>query len=128
MKLDDFIKTALSDISAALIEVSNDSKNELIINPEIHISKNRDTFKQNNINLPVYEIDFDIAITSEDSKSSSKQGGGNIKVISAKLDSIESKNNSNVSRIKFSVPVVYPKPNNIGGIKADKLKKGITLQ
>lgn len=124
MELKEFIKIALIEISAALKETSDDADERgLIINPEVSHHKNDRILTQNGINYSIYDIDFDIAITSEDRQASTKQGGGNIKVISAKVDSMDSKNNSNISRIKFSVPVVYPRPHDISKIKADSSVK-----
>ena len=53
-------------------------------------------------------IDFDIAVTAEDSTSTS--GGGGLKVagIGASLDGESSSSDKRVSRIQFAVPILLP--------------------
>jgi hypothetical protein len=58
--------------------------------------------------LPIREVEFDVAITTEQTSDKSKSGGLNIKVIEADLTSAVTRKTVGESRVKFSVPVAMP--------------------
>jgi hypothetical protein len=58
--------------------------------------------------LPIREVEFDVAITTEQTTDKSKSGGINIKVIEADLTASTTHRTVGESRVKFSVPVAMP--------------------
>jgi hypothetical protein len=58
--------------------------------------------------LPIREVEFDVAITTENTTDKSKAGGVNIKVIQADLTSKSLQKIVGESRVKFSVPIALP--------------------
>lgn len=56
----------------------------------------------------VFHIDFDIAVTTEDTSSAEGGAGFNISIVRAGGDLASSSSTTNASRVKFTVPIVYP--------------------
>jgi hypothetical protein len=54
------------------------------------------------------EVEFDVAVTVENSKGGKKGAGLNIRVIEASLSSDTSEKTVGESRVRFSVPVSMP--------------------
>lgn len=106
MELKDFIKNVLADITNAVKESQEELTNGAIISPS-------STSKESNVNtkdgrLRVSEIDFEVSVCA----SSSNGSGGKINVAVAVIKGgtgSESKTSSeNISKVKFSIPVIYP--------------------
>lgn len=108
MDLKNFIKGVLADITSAISESQSELNNGAVISPCRNQSNGDKIIHCNNKSTIVSDVDFEVALTTEDSKESSKGIGGGIKVISGDLSNCQSEKNENISRIKFSIPVVYP--------------------
>lgn len=111
MELKEFIKTALTDITDAVSELQQELQNGAIISPSMPNSIANVTVKdpQNEkINRSISKIDFDVAITI--GTSDKMEGGGKlgIQIFSAKIGGGNEAHTENVSRITFSIPIVFP--------------------
>lgn len=101
MELKEFIKLALTDITNAIKESQTDLSNGAIINP---INGAIDQLAISDSKL----IDFDILVTLNEKDDSGKGVSANINVLSAKFGKDKSISNETASRIRFSIPVIYP--------------------
>jgi hypothetical protein len=60
---------------------------------------------------PIHVVEFDIAVTaSRDAEVGGGAKGGIISVVSGSLDSKLSTSNESISRLKFTVPIVFNPP------------------
>ena len=105
MKLKDFIKKSVSDITNATINLKKKYNNKKYKSDDI-INEYNPIAPISNRNKSL-TIDFDIAVTTSENgnaKAGSKIG---ISVLGASLNGEQGYNNENTSRIKFSIPF-YP--------------------
>jgi len=109
MELKEFIKTALTEIVEGVSEASEiaGQHGAAIGSTELfgYIKEAKVVTDKNNI--PVSQVDFDIALT--EAKKSNTKGGIGVHLGAIKLGSDGSSHNENGShsRIKFSVPIVF---------------------
>ena len=112
MELKDFIKTALTDIVEAVKEVQDSVKDIATIAPYTggnavtHI-KTPDGYAE------ISNIDFDVAVTTETTEGTSSDIKGGIAVagifnIGGNGNEAAEEKYQNVSRIKFTIPVLLP--------------------
>lgn len=106
MELKEFIKTALADITDAVKESQAEIGNGAIISPPFAIETGG--VNQRVHKYKIYDIDFDIAITSVNGSGQSRKLGLEVCGIGYKNEKTDSDDSTSVSRIKFSIPVVYP--------------------
>lgn len=107
MELKDFIKGVLYDITEAIKESQEELNNGAIISPTatsnvanmVEVGKER---------YRMHEISFDVSVAAAESESSIKNGGINVKIAAGCASSENSHKEEHSSRIKFSVPLVYP--------------------
>lgn len=106
MELKDFIKGVVADVTNAIKECQDELGNGAILSPTNIDDK--EGVKTENGFLTVSKIDFEVSVST----SSTNETGGKINVISAIVNGgIGSENKSsddNVSKIKFSIPLIYP--------------------
>ena len=109
MELKEFIKTAITDITDAISELQNEIGSDAIVSPPMPSPITLKTLKQNGRNRLISDIDFDVAITvgSVDSMEGNA-GAGVLQVFSAKVNAGNESRTENVSRLTFSIPVIYP--------------------
>ena len=116
MELKEFIKQSIIQITEAIIE-SGDALNEkgAVINPgkvqvnsESSQAYGRISTKIEHGSKVVQKLDFDVAVTVSDEQTA--EAGAKISVMSLKLGAEGGVNytNKSESRIKFSVPIIYP--------------------
>jgi hypothetical protein len=60
--------------------------------------------------LQIYRVEFDIAVSVSESSKTSGAVGIHVAVFAAGTKGETSTENSSISRIKFSIPVVWPDP------------------
>lgn len=110
MELKEFIINALTDITGAIKECQQNVDNGAIFAPT-------NTEAENRINTPngylsVSEIAFDVAVSASKENSDGVSGGGGINVLGvnfgAKGSTEDKVVEATASRIKFSIPLVYP--------------------
>lgn len=108
MELKEFIKAAISDITGAISELQGELNNGTIVNPSIPYAISTKTIKHDGMNRVVSQIDFDVAITVGDSNKCEGGAGVGIQIFSAKMGGGKEKHTENVSRMTFSIPVIFP--------------------
>lgn len=110
MELKEFIINALTDITDAIKDCQQNVGNGAIFAPT-------NTEAENRINTPngylsVSEIAFDVAVSASKENSDGVSGGGGINVLGVSFGAKGSAEDKIVeataSRIKFSIPLVYP--------------------
>lgn len=110
MELKEFIKGVLLDITDAVKESQEEIKNGAIISPADY--RVLEKVSINGSDLIVSHIDFEIAISADTTTEKSNGIGGRISVLSAfiggKSEEDERVRNENISKIKFSIPLVLP--------------------
>ena len=109
MELKDFIKQVLSDIAGGITEAQTENETTAWIVPTLVIGSNVEKVSTTKGYVPVRNIDFDVAVTSETNTKSSDGMTGGIKVvelfhIGGKSQEESSAIQQNVSRVKFSIP------------------------
>lgn len=121
MELREFIKGVLLDITNAIKESQEEINNGVIISPTA--SKDGEIVATENGNLKISHIDFEVALTVDSSNGKNKGLGAGITVLSAfvggKTEKEETLKNEMVSKIKFSIPLIYP---HVVVIEKDKVK------
>ena len=110
MDLKDFVKGVILDVTNAVKECQNEVKNGAIISPTN--SKAEERIRSTSGDLKISYIDFEVAVTAGSSTGVNGEIGGGIKVLSSfigsKISGDNKETNENISKVKFSIPVVYP--------------------
>ena len=110
MELKDFVKGVILDVTNAIKECQDEVDNGAIISPTN--SKATEKIKATSGDLKISYIDFEVAVTAGTSTGINGEIGGGIKVLSsfigAKTGADNKETNENISKVKFSIPVVYP--------------------
>lgn len=109
MELKEFIKAAITDITDAISELQNELGNNAVVSPPMPSPIALKTLQQEGKNRLISDIDFNVAITvgSVDSMEGNA-GAGILQVFSAKVNAGNESRSEKVSRISFSIPVIYP--------------------
>ena len=109
MELKEFIKAAITDITDAISELQSEIGGDAIVSPPMPSPIALKTLKQDGRNRLISDIDFNVAITvgSIDSMEGNA-GAGVLQVFSAKVNAGNESKSEKVSRISFSIPVIYP--------------------
>lgn len=110
MELKDFIKDTVTQISDAVIELNgNNTLYPLAVNP---VRNSNDT-DQNITSIAgkscsITNIDFDLSLTISGNKGLNAKVGVLASVVGLGVSSSDNTQNENVSKIKFSLPVLLP--------------------
>lgn len=104
----EFVKEVLADITNAISESQSEPNNGSIISPSLPYAISTKTIEDSKNNRLISQIDFEVALVTENKQNNSKEIGGNIKVLSAGLNGDKSNRIENVSHIRFSIPIVLP--------------------
>lgn len=117
MQLDDFVATTLQQIVAGVQTAqASSTASGARINPQVEVPTMRAPGSQKATGLVdwetgtlIQEITFDVAITA----SKSGESGAGLKIaiplVSAGLEGASSRQDSAISRIQFTIPVVLPR-------------------
>jgi hypothetical protein len=110
MKLDDFVAETLKQIIKGVVAAQEyGSTQNAKVNPSTAVGNhnNIERIVCQETGIPLQKVGFDIAVTvsEEQSKSDDGHSVGSISVSSTSLDSVQ---NSSVSRIQFDVHVLLP--------------------
>lgn len=112
MKLDKFveesIKQVISGVDAA--KKYGDAHNAQVNPASASFSTKSETIVYcSNTGVPIQQIEFDVAVTVTKVTSSTEESGSNVGEVSvAGNTSSTGSENSSVSRIKFTIPVLLP--------------------
>ncbi len=110
MELDEFVTTILSKVITGIRDAQKiDGVGPFVVPSMIgghdYAKHARVSIKAD---LSSTIIDFDIAVTAEDSTSTSGKGGLKVAGIGASLDGKSSSKDTRVSRVQFAVPILLP--------------------
>lgn len=110
MELKDFIKNVLADIANAIQESQGNTSQPAIISP-MNVC-NGDYILTPKGKVMVNMINFEVVVSAESGSSVNGEVKGVISVISAaigsKVGASSTGKDENTTKIKFSIPVVYP--------------------
>lgn len=109
MELKDFIKAAITDITEAVSDLQGELKNGAVVSPSMPAPISLKTLKQDGKNRLISNVDFDVALTIGNVDTIEGHAGlGLLQVFSAKVDGGNESKTEHISRIRFSIPVIYP--------------------
>lgn len=108
MKLKEFIKTAITDITEAVSELQAELDNGAIVNPTLPNPIALKTLTVDDKIKPIEQLSFDVAVTASEEAGIEGQAKAGISIFGAKVDSATSAKAENASRISFVIPVVFP--------------------
>ncbi len=110
MTLENFIAETIAQIIKGTKQAQIVAKEQnAIVSPKPPVksaSTSSDTWKA--INDMARMVEFDVALTVSQSAAKGATGGALISVIGIKADAASSAQNTTVSRVRFSIPVVLP--------------------
>jgi hypothetical protein len=110
MHLDDFVAESLKQIikGVAAAQEFGNAQNAKInpVTARFHSSTEGQAFCQET-GVPLQHVEFDVAVTVSEEQSSSN-GNTTVGAISISPVSVNSTQNSSISRIKFNVPILLP--------------------
>jgi len=117
MELKDFIKESLVQINLAIEESNEELKDStavvnpsgIQINSESSQAYGRESDKEIHQNTKVvHKVDFDVSVYAQDDKTTSGRAKISIASIGIGVGAEEKNSNKSESRLKFSIPVIYP--------------------
>ena len=108
MELKVFIKTAIADITGAISELQGELQNGAVVSPAMPYAISTNTIDADGAHRLISSIDFDVALTIGNTDTISGNAKAGIQIFSAKLSGDNQSSTENVSRLTFSVPVIYP--------------------
>lgn len=113
MELKEFISETIQQISLSVTDAMNKcSELDVIVNPDITVGEDGNFFVPNKGNYSmerrVQILDMDIAITVTNASETSGGGKIGVSIFGASINSSGKSENTNVSRVKFSIPVCLP--------------------
>lgn len=112
MNLKEYIKTAITDITSAISELQGELVNGAIVSPSLGKEPQEISFirspKDRSCYMRLHDIHFDVATTVDTTEKSKIDGGMNIQIFSAGVNSKSTTRLEHVSRISFSIPIAYP--------------------
>lgn len=108
MELKDFIKTAITDITEAISELQSELDNRAIINPSISRGEYGKAILVDQGVAPIERLNFDVAVTATEASSIDGNAKAGISIFGAKVGTESNAKTENVSRLTFSVPIVFP--------------------
>lgn len=117
MQLKDFIKASLTEICLAIEEANDELKgSNAVINPKgVRVNSENsksygreddaEKFEKNRV---VHKVDFDVAVSISEGETKGKSGKISIASFGIGGKNENSSSNSSVSKLTFSIPVIYP--------------------
>ena len=117
MELKDFIKVSLTEICKAIEEANEElASSSAVINPKgVRVNSENsksygreDEAEKFDKNRVVHKVDFDVAVNATEGESSGKNGKISIATFGIGGKKETSSSNSSVSKLSFSIPVIYP--------------------
>lgn len=108
MELKEFIKTAVTDITQAIYELQSELDNGAVINPTLPNPVTLKTITIDNKIRPIEQLAFDVAVTASESTDIEGAAKAGISIFGARVGTDTSAKTENVSRLSFSIPIVFP--------------------
>lgn len=109
MELKEFIKTAISEISDSISELQEELRNGTIVNPTLlPQGDGKNCVLDGNEIRKIENLVFDIAVTVSKSEGVGGSAKAGINVLGANIDTSSNAKKENLSRLSFSIPIVFP--------------------
>lgn len=108
MELKEFIKTAITDITEAISELQSELDNGAVINPSISRGEYGKAVLVDQGVAPIEHLNFDVAVTATEASNVDGNAKIGISIFGAKIGTESNAKTENVSRLTFSVPIVFP--------------------
>lgn len=108
MELKEFIKTAITDITEAVSELQSELNNGTIVNPTLAQGEHGQQIWIENEVRTIERLNFDVAVTATESSSADGEAKAGISIFGAKMGTGLASKKENVSRLTFSIPLVFP--------------------
>ena len=108
MELKDFIKAAITDITEAVSELQDELDNGTVVNPTLPQGEDGKTLQIDNEVRVIERLNFDVAVTISESAGIEGGAKASISIFGAKVGTESSTRTENVSRLTFSIPLVFP--------------------
>lgn len=108
MELKEFIKAAITDITGAISDLQNELNNGAVVSPSMPHPISTKTVSQDGANRMISNIDFDVAITVGNVDTITGKAKAGIQILAAKMSGENESRTEHVSRMTFSIPVIYP--------------------
>jgi Trypsin-co-occurring domain 2 len=109
MDLKDFIKETITDVASAITELQIElEQSGVIINPPVDF-KDSSVFEPDSSSHTfrrIQTIEFDVAVTAASETSGGGKGGLKVLSFEAGAEGKHSRQNEQVSRVRFSIPLV----------------------
>lgn len=128
MELKEFIKQVLVDISEGIEDAQLELRGTAFVAPRRTSGKDSSSVYTTHGYLDVSNVDFDVAVTSESSEKNTDKVSGGVRVfdfvhLGGGLKGENSILSQNVSRVKFSIPMIYPTSDLTPSTNKQKLPK-----
>lgn len=119
MELKDFISETIQQISQGIIDAKEKcSELDVIVNPNITIGADGDYYVPEekrigsvSMQRRVQLLNMDIAVTVTEASETSGGGKIGVSIFGANINSSGKSENTNISRVQFSIPVCFPVTN-----------------
>lgn len=108
MELKEFIKTAITDITNAISELQAELQNDAIVNPTLPQSIALKTLTIDDEVRPIEQLAFDVAVIATEASELEGEAKAGISIFGAKIGTETNASTQNVSRLSFSIPIVFP--------------------
>ena len=108
MELKEFIKAAITDITGAISDLQNNLDNGTVINPTLLKGEPDKAVSIDNDVRMIERLNFDVAVTASETSGIDGSAKAGISIFGAKVGTATSAKTENVSRLTFSIPLVFP--------------------
>ena len=111
MELKDFIEEALTQIVEGVKSAQDKAKEQNAFISPAGVRTNNDNNMRIEVcgkNIPLHQIDFEIALTSSEGKGNKGGIGVFLGNIGLGTQGTSENNNTSMTRIRFSVPILFP--------------------
>lgn len=113
MELREFVSETIQQVSLGVKDAMDKcSELDVIVNPDITVGADGDFYVPKAGSYPMQRrvqlLDMDIAVTVTETSETSGGGKIGVSIFGANINSSGKSENTNVSRVKFSIPVCFP--------------------
>lgn len=126
MDLSDFINETIKEIVKGVEKAQSELANtSVIVNPQ---EAGREKEEVKNSPHTIHYVDFEVVVFVEEQIKEGRKAGISIKVVSANIGKSNEDRESKTTKVRFSIPVVYPYMSNGNAPKGVKGAKMYVLK
>jgi len=111
MKLEEFIAESINQIISGITKTHEHAKEKgAAVNPRLERRTKKLSGGQTTVRAisPIHNVEFDVAVTTTEGKGTKGGFGVFVGPIGAGSQGQSQSSNTSMSRIKFSIPIVFP--------------------